>query len=113
VAVVEEVPVRVRGEPVVAIPVEDHRVVVRDPAASHQLPEILGTEEVALDLVLQLVSPIEPDRPRYVRLRIEGRVLVHLDDPYRVVVKVLGDPVGLDEDVLRIVRQGAPPKLFV
>ena len=41
VAVVAEVPVGVGGEPVVAVAVEDDRVVVGDPAAAHQLAEVL------------------------------------------------------------------------
>ena len=106
-AVVEEVPVGVGGEPVVAVAVEDDRVVVGDPAAAHQLAEVLGAEEVALDLVLEVVLPVEADRAGDVGLRVERRVLVDLEDPDRVVVQVLGDPIGLDQHVVRVVGHRA------
>jgi hypothetical protein len=112
VAVVQEVPEGVGGEPVVAVAVQDHGVVVGDPTAPHKLAELLGAEEVALHLVLKLLLPVEPDRSGDVALRVQGGVLVDLDDPYRVVVEVLGDPVRLHQDVIRVVSQSAPPKLF-
>ena len=79
-------------------------MVVRDPAASHQLAERVGVEEVAPDLVLEVLLPVEADRAGDVRLGIEGGVLVDLDDPDRVVVEVVRHPVGLDQDVLCVVR---------
>jgi hypothetical protein len=42
-----------------------------------------------------------------VGLGVEGRVLVDLDDPDRVVVQVLLDPVGVDEHVLRVLSHAA------
>ncbi|HET9163295.1 MAG TPA: hypothetical protein VFN89_07635 [Solirubrobacterales bacterium] len=99
-AVVEEVPVGVGGEPVVAVAVEDDGVVVGDAAAPHQLAEGLGVEEVPADLVLEVCLPIKADRAGDVALKVEGRVLIDLDDPDRVVVEVLGDPVGIDQYVL-------------
>jgi hypothetical protein len=62
VAVVLQIPVGVGREPVVAIAVEDDRVVVGDPARSQQRPEVLGAQEVALDLVLQVGLPVKADR---------------------------------------------------
>jgi hypothetical protein len=103
VAVVLEVPVRVGGKPVVAIAVKDHQVVVADSAAAEQLSELLRAEEIALDLILQIGAPIEPDCPRDVPLPIERRVLVHLDDADRVVFEVLLEPLGLDEHVTGVV----------
>jgi hypothetical protein len=38
-----------------------------------------------------------------VRVGVERGVLVDLHDPDRVVVEVLLHPVGVDEDVLRVV----------
>jgi hypothetical protein len=61
VAVQLEVPVRVGGEPVVVAAVEDHGVVVADALVRQQLRELLGVDEVALDLVLQFGLPVEPD----------------------------------------------------
>ena len=78
-------------------------MVVGDAAAAEQLAELLRAEEVALDLVLQVPLPVEPDRARDVRLGVEGGVLVDLDDADRVVVQVVLDPLGIDQDVLRVV----------
>ncbi len=108
VAVVEEVPVGVGGEPVVAIAIEDDGVVVGDPAAAHQLAEGLGVEEVALDLVLEVELPVEADRAGDVRLGVQRRVLVHLDDPDRVVIEVLGDPIGLHQHVVCVAHPEPP-----
>ena len=73
------------------------------PAAAEQLAELLRAEEVALDLVLKVLLPVEADRARDVGLGVERRVLVDLDDPDRVVVEVVLDPLRVDEDVLRVV----------
>jgi hypothetical protein len=78
-------------------------VLVADPARGEERAEVLGTEEVALDLVLQVLPPVEPDRAGDVRIGVERRVLVDLDDADRRVVQVLGQPVGLDEHVIRVV----------
>ena len=103
VAVVLQVPVRVGREPVVAVAVEHDRVVVGDAAAAEQLAELLRAEEVALDLVLEVLLPVEADRAGDVRLGVERGVLVDLDDPDRVVVQVILDPLRVDQDVLRVV----------
>jgi hypothetical protein len=102
--VVLEVPVRVGGEPVVAVAVEHDGVVVGDPVGAEELAERLRTEEVTLDLVLQIGLPVEPDRPRNVGLRVEGRVLVDLHDLDARIVEVVLDPLGVDEHVVRVVR---------
>src|SRR3954470_19885709 len=109
VAVVLEVPVRVRREPVVAIAVEDDRVVVGDAARAEQLTELLRPEEVALDLVLQVLLPVEADGARDVRLGGQRRVLVDLDDPDVRGVQMLRHPLGVDEHVLRVVSQTCVP----
>ena len=81
VAVVLQVPVCVGGEPVVAVAVEDDRVLVGDAAAAEQLAERLGGQEVAADGVLEVGLPVEADRAGDVGLGVEGGVLVDLDDP--------------------------------
>ena len=78
-------------------------MVVRDPAAAEQLAEVLRAEEVALDLVLEVLLPVEADRAGDVRLGVERRVLVDLDDADRVVAQVVLDPLGVDKDVLGVV----------
>jgi hypothetical protein len=106
VAVVLQVPVGVGGEPVVAVAVEDDRVVVGDPARSEQRAELLGTEEVALDLVLEILPPVEPDRAGNVRLGMERGVLVDLDDADLRIVEVVLDPLRVDEHVVGVVSHG-------
>src|SRR5829696_1280279 len=112
VAVVLEVPVGVGGEPVVAVAVQDDRVVVRDATAPEQLAELLRPEEVALGLILEVALPVESDRPRDVGLAVERGVLVDLDDADRVVVQVLLHPLGLDEHCLGVLRHVTSPPLL-
>ena len=64
-------------------------MVVRDAAASEQLPELLRSEEVALDLILQIGSPVESDGPGDVRLSVERRIFIDFHDPDRVVAEPL------------------------
>jgi hypothetical protein len=102
VAVVLQVPVRVGGEPVVAVAVEDDRVGVRDAARAEQRAERLRVEEIAPDLVLQVAHPVEADRPRDVGLGVERRVLVDLDHAQVGVTEMLLEPARLDEHVLGV-----------
>jgi catechol 2,3-dioxygenase-like lactoylglutathione lyase family enzyme len=107
VPVVLEVPVGVGREPVVAIAVEDDLVVVGDAAGAEELAEGLRAEEVPLDLVLQVLLPVEADRARDVGVGVQGRILVDLHDPDGVVVEAVLQPLGVDENVLRVVRHRA------
>ena len=72
------------------------------PRLAEELAEVLRAQEVALDLVLQVLLPVEADRAGDVRLGVEGGVLVDLDDADRVVVQVILDPLGVDEDVVGV-----------
>ena len=101
--VVLQVPVGVGGEPVVAVAVEHDRVLVGDPARAEERAEVLGAQEVALDLVLQVLLPVEADRAGDVLVGVERGVLVDFDDADRVVAEMVLDPLGVDEDVLCIV----------
>ena len=76
------------------------------PFAPKSRAEVLRAEEVALDLVLEIGLPVEADRAGDVRLGVERRVLVDLDDADRVVLQVILDPLRVDEHVLRVVRHG-------
>ena len=107
VAVVLQVPVRVGGEPVVAVAVEDDRVVVRDAAAAEQLAELGRAQEVALDLVLEVLLPVEADRAGDVRLGVEGGVLVDLDDADGLVAQMILDPLRVDQNVIGVFGHGA------
>ena len=78
-------------------------MLVGDPARAEQLAELLGAQEVALDLVLQVALPVEPDRPGDVGVRVQRGVLVDLDDADALVVEMLLEPVALDQHVLRVV----------
>src|SRR6185503_20233435 len=106
VPVVLQVPVGVGGEPVVAVAVEHDQVVVGDAVRAEELAEGLRAEEVALDLVLQVLLPVKADRAGDVRLGVQGGVLVDLDDPDGIVVEVVFQPLRVDENVLRVVRHG-------
>src|SRR5207248_2342098 len=89
VPVVLQVPVGVGSEPVVAIAIQDDLVIAGNPAAPEQPPEVLGPQEVPLDLVLKIGLPVKADRPRDVRLSVEARVFIDLDDANAVVVQML------------------------
>ncbi len=99
VAVELEVPVGVRGEPVVVAAVQHDRVVVVDALLRQELLELLLAHEVATDLVLQLGLPVETDRTLEVAAVVGGHVLVHLDEDNLRVGQVGLGPVGVDEDV--------------
>jgi hypothetical protein len=64
VAVDPEVPVGVRGEPVVVAPVEHHGVVLGDAPLGEQPLELLAVHEVAADRILQVRPPVEAHGPR-------------------------------------------------
>ena len=99
VAVELEVPVRVGREPVVVAAVEHDRVVVGDAALGQQGLELVLVHEVAADLVLQVLLPVDAHGTADVVLVVGGRVLVDLDEHHLVVVEVGLDPVGVDQDV--------------
>src|SRR4051794_32935065 len=103
VPVVLEVPVRVGREPVVAVAVEHDRVLVGDPARAEQLAEGLWPEEVAPDLVLQVLAPVEADRAGDVRVGVQRGVLVALNDADVLVVEALLEPLGVDQHVLGVI----------
>jgi hypothetical protein len=63
-----------------------------------------------LEIPLEILLPVEADRPRNMGLGVEGRVLVHLDDTDRVVVEMVLEPLGVDQYVLRIVSHDGPPR---
>jgi hypothetical protein len=85
-------------------------VVVRDPARAEQRAELVGTEEVALHLILQVLLPVESDRARDVGLRVKPRVLVYLDDADRFVVEMVLDPLSVHQHVLRVVGHAITSK---
>ena len=84
-------------------------MVVRNAVSAEQLTECLGAQKVTFELILKVELPVKADRARYVGLAVESWVLVDLNDPDRVVVKVLLDPRSRDEHLLRIFRDGLPP----
>ena len=100
VSVELEVPVGVRGEPVVVAPVQHDRLVVADSARGQQLLELHLGDEVAADRVLQIGLPVDPDGVRDVALLVRGGVLVDLDQDHRRVLEVRLHPVGVDEHVV-------------
>ena len=77
------------------------------PRLPNSSPNSAGPEEVALHLVLKVLLPVEADGAGDVRLGVEGRVLVDLDDPDRVIVEVVLHPLRVHEHVLGVVRHGS------
>ena len=100
VAVELEVPVGVRGEPVVVAAVQHHGAVVGDTAVGEQRLELLLVDEVTAHLVLQVRGPVELDRSPDVALVVRRGVLVDLDQHHLRVVEVLLHPLGGDERVV-------------
>src|SRR5205823_14719092 len=94
VPVVLEGPVRVGGEPVVVIAVEDDGGVGRDAAAAQKLRERVLRRDVARYLVLQVTLPVPAESAVDVALLVHGRVDVDLDQAKAVVLGVLGYPLG-------------------
>jgi hypothetical protein len=82
-------------------------VVVRDAARAEQLAERPRVEEVAPDGILEVLAPVEADRARDVRLGVQRRVLVHLDDAHGGVLEMILHPLGVDEHVLRVAGHSA------
>ena len=100
VAVQLEVPVGVRGEPVVVAAVQDHRVVVADALAGQQLLEAGPVDEVAADGILQVGLPVQLDGARQVAGVVGGGVLVDLDEDQPGGGQVLLGPFGGHEGLL-------------
>ena len=99
VAVQLEVPVRVRGEPVVVAAVQDHGVVIADTLVRQQLRELLLVDEVALDLILEFGLPVQPDGACDVAALVGGGVFVDLDEDGVGCIEIALGPVGGDQDV--------------
>ena len=72
------------------------------PREAMQALELGLVDDVALDRVLEVVTPVQLDRAGNVALLVEVRVLVHLRDHDAVVVEALGQPVGRDEHLLAV-----------
>ena len=79
------------------------------PRLPNSSPNSLVVEEVALDLVLEVLLPVEADRAGDVRLVVERRVLVDLDDADVLVLEVVLHPLGVDQYVLGVVRHVTSP----
>ena len=99
VAVELEVPVRVRGEPVVVAAVEDDGVVVGDALVGQQLGELLLVDEVALDRILEVGLPVQLHGAGDVPAVVGAGVLVDLDEDGVGRVEIALGPVGGDQDV--------------
>src|SRR6202034_1321831 len=99
VPVEPEVPVGVRGEPVVVAAVEQHGVVVGDAALGQQRLEAGLVDEVTADRILQVLLPVDLDRGRDMTLVVGAGVLVYLDDDDTRITDMGLRPVGVHEDV--------------
>src|SRR4029450_12059835 len=92
-----EVPVRVRGKPVVVAAVKDDCVVVADATLRQQLLELLFVDEVAPNWILQILLPIQLDRARDVTTVVCSGVFIDLDKNDALIAGMLGDPISVDE----------------
>src|SRR5207302_10077454 len=79
VAVLLPRPVRIPGDPVVVVAVEDDRRVGRDAAASQEFGQRIFRRDVAGQLVLEVALPVPPDGAFDVTPLVDGRVYVDLD----------------------------------
>ena len=59
-------------------------------------------------MLLKVGPPVEPDRPGNVPLVVCIRVDVDLEDADIWIFRVLGEPVGLDEHVVCVIRHVIP-----
>ena len=101
VAVEPQVPVGVRGEPVVIAAVDHDRVVAGDAALGHQFAEAFAVDQVADELLLQVGPPVQCDGAGDMSVGVVGRhVLVDLEEDHRVVGQARGGPAGADQNVL-------------
>ena len=94
VAIELEHPEGVAGPPVVLVAVEDDRRVVGDAPLGAEFLKGGPVDVVADDLALQVDRPVDFDGAGDVALRVEGPVLVRLDDPHLRVGEMLGHPLG-------------------
>src|SRR3990172_7722265 len=109
-----EVPVGIGGEPVVLVAVEDYGRVVADPALTHEALELLLRDDVADELVLEVLLPVQLDRARDVAVLVDVGILVHLRDDEPRVAEMLEEPVSRDEDFLRVaIRLHYPSSYFL
>src|SRR6267378_4185867 len=108
VPVVLQEPEEPGREPVVVIAVRDDRRRRRHPVLRQQLLELFLVEEIAHGMLLQIGLPVEADRAGHVTLVVGARVDVDLEDSYVAILRMLGEPIGLDEHVLRVIRHVIP-----
>jgi hypothetical protein len=64
-------------------------------------------------MLLQIGLPVEPDSARDMSLVVGRRVDVDLEDADPRILRVLGEPVRLDENIVRISSHVLPPSELV
>ena len=104
VAVVLQLPEGPGGKPVVVVAIEDDRRVVVDAGLLQKVFKVLLGRKVPRLGISQLCFPVPADGARDVAVVVGRRIHVDLDEAYIVVVKVIGRPVGRDQNVrIRVV----------
>ena len=98
-AVQLEVPVGIRGEPVVVAAVQHDGVVVGDALGGQQRRELFLIQEVAANTVLQVLAPVQPDGAFDMATVVGAGVLVDLDEHGLGCIEILLCPIGGDQDV--------------
>ncbi|GAA1006239.1 hypothetical protein GCM10009551_084910 [Nocardiopsis tropica] len=86
-------------EPVVVAAVQHHGVVVADAALGEQGAELLGVDEIAAHLVLEILLPVQLHGAGDVATVVGAGVLVDLDEDHTRGVEILLSPVCGDQDI--------------
>jgi len=97
VPVVPERPIRIGGEPVVVVAVEDDACVRRHASLAEQLAPVFLRRDVAADQIAQLSGPIPAHGTLYMPLAISRSVDVHLDESDVRIVEMVGHPLGRNQ----------------
>ena len=108
VAVVLEKPEEPGRKPVVVIAVRDDRRARRDALLRQKPLQLLLIEQIADRVLLKVGLPVQTDRPGNVALLVRARVDVDLEHPDVLVLRVLCQPIGLDEHVVCVIRHVIP-----
>src|SRR5436309_1501925 len=98
-AVILEHPEREGREPVVEVAVQDDLMVVRDAEAAEEGLEAFLRDDVPAHRIVDVLLPVDQDRPGDVpEVIVRRRVVVHLDDPDGLVPNVPLHPARVDQD---------------
>jgi hypothetical protein len=67
-----------------------------------ELGEVLSRQEVALQSILEILLPVDPDRAGDVAAVVGGRVLIDLEQLQVRIFEVLSQPTGLYQHIVGV-----------